>query len=368
MNHLSGHVSAFLKSSASFMKKTTILDVAARAGVSNATVSAVLNDRGTVNEHTRRRVLEALDALHYRGGNAARRRPRASGPPTIGLLVKEVDNPYFADIYLGACEVVHRSGYAMFIASSENSVPSEHEMVDLFASHDIDGLIISPLLNDESDLSHLFELKRRNIPFVMLESVIGLQASIVDVDNVTASKRAVQHLIEQGHVRIVHFAGPRSSMHSEERIEGFRRAFSESDLVFREEAIVHTGSHLQHGYDHGLAYFRAHRDVPPTAVTCYNDLVAIGLMRALREQGLRIPQDVSVVGYDDIGLVAFLPTPLTTVRVPKVEMGARAAELLLRQIEGGPERTAPPIERLILHAELIVRASTAPPGTDTVAS
>lgn len=344
------------------MKKVTITDVAERAGVSNATVSAVINDKATVKEATRKRVLEAISQLNYRPSGSAQRRFQAAPQRTIGLVVKEVDNPYFADIYLGAREVANRHGYAVFIASSESDFKAEHRVVDLFASRDIDGLIINPLLDEEADLSHIFELKRRNIPFVLLESVFGLQANIVDVDNVEASKEATRFLIEQGHEHILHFAGPKYSTHSDERIEGFRRAFSESSFAFRQDAIVYAGAHLQDGYDRGLEYFGQRRANMPTAVTCYNDLVAIGLMKALRSLDLRVPDDISVIGYDDIRMADYLPIPLTTVRVPQIEMGAKAAELLIRQIEGADGRKGEPRtpERVILQAELVVRESTCP--------
>lgn len=342
------------------MKRVTITDVARQVGVSNATVSAVLNDKGTVKDSTRKLVLEAIEQLGYRPSGSARHRFQPVAQRTIGLVVKEVDNPYFADIFLGAREVASEKGYTVLIASSECDFASEHQLVDLFAWKDIDGLIINPLLDEHADLSHLFELKRRNIPFVLLESILGLQASIVDVDNVAASKAAVQFLIRQGHERIVHFAGPKYSMHSQERVEGFRRAFSESNLVFRDEAIVYAGAHLKDGYEKGVEFIAAHCGDLPTAFTCYNDLVAIGLVKALRAEGLRVPEDVSVVGYDDIEMADFLPIPLTTVRVPKVEMGAKAAELLIRQIEAVNGRTdaARQMDRIVLQAELVVREST----------
>ncbi len=345
----------------STQKRVTISDVARYAGVSNATVSAVLNNKGTVKDSTRRRVLEAIEKLNYRPSGAARRRLQPTLHRTIGLVVKEVDNPYFADIFLGAREVANRHGYTVLITSSESDFASEHRIVDLLADKDIDGLIINPLLEERADLSHLFELKRRNIPFVLIENVLGLQANIVDVDNVAASKEATRYLIEGGHERIIHFAGPRYSLHTEERIEGFRRAFSETNLIFREDMIVYAGARLKDGYEKGLAYFQEHHDDPPTAVTCYNDLVAIGLMRALHQLGIKVPDQVSIVGYDDIAIAEYLPIPLTTVRVPKTEMGAKAAELLIRQVEGANGRGgSETVERIFLQAQLIVRRSTRP--------
>lgn len=344
------------------MKKVTISDVAEEAGVSNATVSAVLNDKGTVKESTRRRVEQAIEKLNYRPSASARRRFQPVGHPTIAFVIKEIKNPYFADIFVGAAEVAGRKGYTILVASSEAAYDAEHRIVDLFAGKDVDGLIINPVLDDKADLSHIFELKRRNIPFVLLESVRGMQASLVDVDNVDASRTAVRHLIEQGHSNILHLAGPEYSMHADERIEGFRRAFSESRLVFTEKSVIRAGAHIEDGYRAGLAVYESMgADERPTAVTCYNDLVAMGLMKALTECGIRIPEDVSVIGFDDIYMAGYLPVGLTTMRVPKTEMGAKATEILIRQIETAAKRQGQrEIEKVSLQAELVLRESTRP--------
>jgi LacI family transcriptional regulator/LacI family repressor for deo operon, udp, cdd, tsx, nupC, and nupG len=180
----------------------------------------------------------------------------------------------------------------------------------------------------------------------------------VDVENVEASRGAAEYLIRQGHKRIVHFAGPTYSMHSEERADGVRRAFSRSSLVFVEEAVVPAGAHLEDGYRTGLEYFRdLSPEDRPTAVTCYNDLVALGLVRALRELNLSVPEDVSVVGFDNLSILPYVGIPLTTVHVPKVEMGERAAEMLIRRIEA---KEALPAERITFEGRLVVRASTRP--------
>jgi DNA-binding LacI/PurR family transcriptional regulator len=199
-------------------------------------------------------------------------------------------------------------------------------------------------------------LKRRNFPFVLLEGVRGVPASLVDVDNREASRKAVAYLIEQGHTRIVHFAGPTYSMHSQERIDGVRQACSASHLIFTDHDIVRAGAHLADGHRAALAYFKRRAAAGrPTATTCYNDLVAIGVCRALAELRLRVPDDVSVVGFDDIPLLEYLPVPLTTVRMPKFSMGEIAAQMLIRHVES---KAVVPPQKVLLDAELIVRRST----------
>jgi LacI family transcriptional regulator len=336
-------------------KRPTISDVAHQAGVSKATVSAVLNDTGSVKESTRDRVLAAMEVLNYRpsqpAGRAGARRPRS-----IGILIKEIDNPYYAEVVLGARAQASQKGYTLLVVSSEGEYEAERRAVELLRAIDVDGLIATPVLDEHADLSHFFELKRRNFPFVLLEEVRGVPASLVDVDNVDASRRAVEHLIALGHTRIAHFAGPGYSMHSWERIDGVRRAYSASHLVFTDDDIVPAGAHLADGYRAAFAYFRARAPHDrPTAVTCYNDLVAVGVCRALAELGLRVPDDVSVVGYDDVPLTEYLPVALTTVRVPKFKMGEIAAQMLIRHVES---KTGVPPQKVFLDAELVVRGST----------
>ena len=340
-------------------RRATINDVAQQAGVSKATVSAVLNDSASVKGSTRDRVLAAIELLNYRPalpvGRAGTRKLKS-----IGLLIKEIDNPYYAEIVLGARGHAQEHGYTLLVASSEGDYDAERRAVELLQAKDVDGIIAMPVLDEHADLSHFFELKRRNFPFVLLEEVRGVPASLVDVDNVEASRRAAEYLIGQGHTRLVHFAGPSYSMHSQERIDGVRRACSGSRLIFTDHDIVPCGAHLEDGYRAGLAFFQ---DCPPaerpTAVTCYNDLVAIGLWRALSQLGLRVPDDVSLVGCDDIPLLQFLPVALTTVRIPKFRMAEIAAQMLIRHIES---RTVLPPQKVFLDAELVVRGSTRPIG------
>jgi LacI family transcriptional regulator/LacI family repressor for deo operon, udp, cdd, tsx, nupC, and nupG len=338
------------------MKNPTISDVAARAGVSKSTVSAVINNRNTLKETTRLNVVRAIEELNYRPSPAARRGFRSVSGKSISLIVKEMQNPYYAEIFTGVQEVAYEQGFLVSVSSSEGRFDVEQRLVEQATEQQLDGLIVAPILNDETDLSHIFEMKRSKIPFVLLEDVRGIRANLIDVDNVRASADAVRHLIRHGHSRIVHLAGPTYSQHSEERAEGVRRAFSESHLIFDHRVVLSAGDSLDDGYRAGLEFFsQLSREDRPTAVTCYNDLVALGLLRALRELEIRVPEDVSVVGFDDLPVLAYFPLALTTVHVPKYEMGRRAAELLIQQIDS---RAEPTFEKQHLQASLIVRDST----------
>ena len=338
--------------------RTTIRDVAEWAGVSNATVSNVINDKGKVSESTRKDVLEAIEALNYRPNASAQRKLQSHGPKSIGLVVKEIHNPYFADVIVGAQEKAQEEGYSIMLSSSEGQRDTEGQIVDLLVEKDVDGIIINPLLDRDADLSHLFNLKRRNIPFVLLEKVHGLKSNLVDVDNVKAAQEVTNYLVNLGHKDIVHFAGPEHSMHSDERVEGFRQAFFETGQVYSENYVVRTGgAHMEDGYRTGVEYFK---DRPaserPTAVSCYNDLVAIGLLRALRELDIDVPGEVSVTGFDNIKTCDYAPVPLTSMGVPTQKMGGKAVEVLIRQVEAS-DSDGP--EVVNLEAEMTVRASTA---------
>lgn len=336
-------------------KRATIQDVAKEAGVSKATVSAAMNGTGTIAAATRSRVLEVAAKLKYRPA-ALQRNAGADARPTIGVLIREINNPYHVEVAAGASHWAEQNGYGFVVTSSGGDYVVERNRVEMLVERDLDGIIINPVLHEGADLSYLYELRRRNFPFVLLAGIYGVRASLVDVDNVEASWRAVSYLIRHGHTRIAHLAGPSFSMHSQERIEGVRRAFSESHLVFSGDIVVRAGHNLEDGYRAGLELFtKRPRREWPTAVTCYNDLVALGLARALAELGLVVPDDVSIIGYGDLPMLEFLPVPLTTVRVPKLQMGETAARLLIRLIESDPPE-AP--ERVNLETELVVRSST----------
>ena len=186
-------------------------------------------------------------------------------------------------------------------------------------------MIINPLLDRDADLSHLFNLERRNIPFVLLEEVHGLKANLVDVDNVQSAREITSYLFDLGHENIVHFAGPKYSMHSDERLEGVRQAFFDTHQVYSGDHVVRAGgARMEDGYRTGLEYFEGRpASERPTAVSCYNDPVAIGLLRALRELNIDVPGEVSVTGFDNIETCDYAPVPLTSMGMPTTEMAVR---------------------------------------------
>ena len=328
------------------MRRTTIKDVASQAGVSIGTVSAVLNGRDSVNSLTKVRVLEVIEELNYRPVEAARRRLGTPREKTLGFVVKEIHNPYFADIIVGAQEEALRRGYRLIVMSSEKIFEHEVDAIRVLVEKDIDALIINPLLAADGRTDQFDRLIANNIPFVMIEGLTdGPRASTVDIDNERGAATATRYLLDSGHQKIAHLEGPAYSQHAVERRAG---VLSEAP----EAIIFPAGATLKEGYHAVLELLKIEQ---PDAILCYNDLVAIGAMRGLGELELRVPEDVSVVGFDDIEISSFLSVPLTTVGVPRREIGRQAAAIAVHEIEG-PRGTPP--ERVLLEAELVMRAST----------
>ncbi len=338
------------------MKKITIEDVANRAGVSKGTVSAVINAKNTVQPATREHILEVMKELNFRPRGVARNLKNGSQDKSIGIIIKDLSYPFYSTIALGAKEYAKNKGYSIIIASSENNHECEKRFTHLFSTKDIKGAIIAPLVEGSAEIEHLFKLKMINYPFVLLEDVKGIQANVVAIDNLKAIKKAVKYLIDSGHTKIVHFAGPPQSSHTQERIEGFRDAFSESPLVFNKDMIVSIGSRHEESFGNTLKYFkdRSHQDYP-TAIVCFNDQQALAVMTALKELNISVANDISIIGNDDIYYAKIYPIPLTTIRAPQHEIGRKAAEILIRNIESS---TLLPTEQVVLETEFIIREST----------
>lgn len=338
------------------MKRVTMEDVAKRAGVSKGTVSAVINSKNTVKSQTRDRILQVMKELNFRPRGVARDLKNGSQDKSIGIIIKDLNYPFYTSIATGAKEYANNKGYSVIVASSENDHECEKKFTHLFSTKDIKGTIIAPIIESKAEIEHLFRLKMLNYPFVLLEAVNGIQANVVAVDNLNAIKKAVTYLIDSGHTKIVHFAGPPQSSHTQERIEGFRHAFSESTLVFKNDMIVSIGSRHEESYGKTLEYFKKRsREDYPTAIVCFNDQQALAVLTALKELNIRVPADISIIGNDDIYYARTYPIPLTTIRAPQQEIGKWAAEILIRNIESS---TPLPPEHIVLETEFVIRESS----------
>jgi LacI family transcriptional regulator/LacI family repressor for deo operon, udp, cdd, tsx, nupC, and nupG len=338
------------------MKKPTISDVAKLAGCSVGTVSAVINGKDTVRRETRQKVHIAINQLNFRPTSSAKNLKSGIVGRSVGIIIRDLVSPFYSEIAMGAKEYASEKGYSLFIMTSESSHEKEIEAIDNLLEKGVQGSIISPVITEKAEIDHFFYLKSINFPFVLMANVSGLQANVVSIDGFSATRKVVQHLVESGYERIVYFAGLYPSAHTRERREGFRRGIGESPLVLSDDMIFPAGNTFKEGLAKGLEFFRNRKNMEfPLAVVCYNDLVALGLHSALTQLGIMVPEEVAIVGYDDIVFAKHCPTPLTTVKTPRVELGRKAAEILIKSIESGQPSS---FETILLPTEMVFREST----------
>jgi LacI family transcriptional regulator len=333
-------------------KDITIGDVARLAGVSRATVSSVLNDRSSVADGTRDRVLEVIRKLNYQPNQIARSLA-VQKTRTVGLVVKQIDNPYFTKVMRGVLGFLSERGYTVLLGSSELSPEKEKESVETLLRQRVDGLILSPLQGRGADLSYMSKWIQDRLPFVLLDKVPNISANVVDIQNANAAEEAVSHLIQLGHKRITYYEGPDYSLHNIERLNGYQRAMMKEGLQIFPFSIRKAGVYIEDGYRAAMDQF-SRSEEKPTAIFCFNDLVAIGVMNALSDLKIPIPEEVSIIGFDDIEFCRAVKVPLSSVRIPAIDIGKTAAGLLLKQIENRGLYLKEVIE---LKASLMLRAS-----------
>lgn len=328
----------------------SIRDVASAAGVSLGTVSNVLNDRGRVAPATAARVRAAIVELGFVRNDAARQL-RAGRSRTIGLVVLEASNPFFADIARGAEQRARDAGMFVLQANSDDDPTREHDAVALFAEQRVAGVIVSPA---GDDLAHLEHLAERGTHVVLLERAASSHLSSVTVDNIAGGRLAIEHLTGLGHRRVAFVGGPTSLAQVADRLTGANEAAAASD-----QPLVHldtTAPTIDEGRNAARRLLAIASRRRPTAVFAANDLLAIGLLQGLRSDGVRVPDDIAIVGYDDIDYAASTEVPLTSIRQPSRLIGATAVELLLERMHA----PAGPPRRRVFRPELVARSSTAP--------
>jgi len=330
-------------------QRVRMRDVADEAGVDQSIVSRVLSGDPNVNvrSETRERIFATAKRLDYRP-NAAARSLRTARTMVIGMVVPDLANVVYASIARGVHQRALPAGYVVMVTSSSTGVQLR-EMVGR-----VDGVLVA-VATDEANPPT--ELGRDGLPMVLVNRRERWGVPTVTVDDEAGVARATQHLISLGHLRIGHIAGPQNADTARRRQRGYERAMDDAGLPHPSDAIVETNHDEASG--HAAACRLLDARPRPTAVVASNVLAAIGAMAAFRQAGLRIPEDISVVGFHDVTLAAYLDPPLTTVRMPLEEMGRRAVGSLLALING--ERDVDDVE-ITMPPELVVRGSTAPPA------
>jgi LacI family transcriptional regulator len=331
-----------------------ITDVARRAGVSTATVSRVLNRNYPVSDAVRQRVLEAVRDLGY-VANAHARALLTSTSGTVGVILHDVSDPYFAEIVRGIQEVAAREDRLVVICNSLREPAREITYIEMLRAHRVDAIVMAGghILDDE----YLMALREQALQLRAQGSRLVLcgrhpvRADAVVPDNTAGGARLARHLLDLGHRRIAYIAGPESLSTSQDRLDGYLGALA-SYAVEPDPALVVTGDFTREGGYEATERLLA-AEVAFTAVCAANDLAAAGVLASLRDHGLRVPEDVSVAGFDDLPVARDVTPALTTVRVPMVEMGRQSMRLALRDPKA-------PYELVRLETELVERRSVAP--------
>jgi alanine racemase len=333
--------------------RTRLSDIAQQAGVSEATVSRVLNDKPGVSPETRQAVLTALDVLGYE--RPARLRKRSAG--LVGLVVPELDNPIFPAFAQVIESVLAQQGYTPVLCTQTPGGVTEDEYVEMLLERQVSGIVfVSGLHADTTaDPDRYRKLIARPLPIVLVNGYVpDVEAPFISVDEHAASELAVSHLAALGHQRIGLISGPERFLPVQRKVAGYRAAMARlTDLASDEvDSLI---SLSLFGVEGGAAAARRLFDRDVTAIVCGSDLMALGAIREARSRGLRVPEDVSVVGFDDSPLIAFTDPPLTTVRQPVSAMAVAAVKALIDEINGH----GAPHSEYLFRPELIVRGSTA---------
>lgn len=329
----------------------SLQEVAARAKVSIATVSRVLNQSDKVGPETRAAVEQALRALDYRPSRVARRlRMNHGRAHLVGLIIPDIQNPFYAEIARGVEDAAYASQYALILCNSDENPDKERFYLEVMQAESVDGIVLPPF--SENDAAVAATLKS-GLPVVCVDrSLAGAETDLVEVDNYQGALDAVNHLLERGHEQIGLIEGRVQVSTSRERRRGYLDALAARGLAPRRE-LMRTGDFKQ---ESGRLLARELLELrrPPTALFVCNNLMTVGALAGIHQAGRRVPGQVAVVGFDDLPWAEALDPPPTVVRQPAYEVGRQAMELLLRRIL---EPTRPPVT-VRLRPELVVRKST----------
>lgn len=332
-------------------------DIANDLGVSVVTVSKVLRNHADISEETRERVLRRMKELHYRP-NLAARALVTGRTHIIGLVVPDLVHSFFAQVAKGLSTVLRKKGYSLIISSSEEDPELEQQEIEQMLARRVDALIVA---SAQGSIESFRRIEEQRTPFLLLDRTFdGLNASFVGVDDEAVGVLATEHLIENGCKRIAHLGGWGVST-AVGRLEGFKKALTKHGVAIDDRYIVSRPHGDDRGDVTGYSCMKALLQVKPRpdGVFCYNDPTALGAMRAILEAGLRIPDNIAVVGCGNVLYAEFLRVPLTTVDQDSVALGERCAKLAINMIES---KTAVKPKSVLMEPRLIVRESSTKRG------
>ncbi len=328
------------------MKYVTLRKVAERAGVSINTASRAINNKTDINEETKKRVLKVAQELGYvRNATAVALRTKKTG--TLGVVIADNRNPFYAEVLNGMEEAAREKNYHIILTNTQRDYKKEEEAINLLLNKRVDGLLIAPVQDRDDDIKNLIEA---NIPLVIVgRDFENIEVDAVYNDEVKGGFLATEYLIKKGHKRIALIDGFLYKSPAKGRLEGYKKALKEYGIPF-DDALVSVGDiDVKDGYERTKQLFEKELDF--TAIFAYNDMMAFGAMQAIKEKGLRIPEDIGLVGYDDIPFCSLMNPALTTIILKKQELGTESVKLLLSRINGKRKK----MKKIMLDVELIIR-------------
>jgi len=331
--------------------KITIKDIARMAGVSTATVSKVLNRKDEkISAPTRERIFKLVDEYNYVPNRIASSLVTKK-TKTLGLIIPNIANPFFPEIARGAEDLANEKGYNLILCNTDDRLEKEESYIDMLEEKMVDGIIFtaSSQRNDK-----LERLGRVRVPVITVDrEVEGLatQGKIV-VDNIQGAYEAGTYLVDAGYKKIIHITGPLTSKPARDRLKGLKDALEDKKIYFDDNRVYSNEFRSEWGYYAISEIIK--ENIEFDAIFCGNDLIAIGVLKALKENKIKVPENVGLVGFDDIYMAQMLDPELTTVSQPNYEMGYKSAEMLIYMIENKLKEADP----IILKTKLVVRKST----------
>jgi LacI family transcriptional regulator, repressor for deo operon, udp, cdd, tsx, nupC, and nupG len=324
-----------------------MIDVAKIANVSVATVSRVISQPDRVSKETRQKVLEVIKELNYQPHMIARQF-RTKETKTILVVVPDITKAFFSEVLRGIEHTALQNGYQVILGDTENDIEREREYINLLLKKQVDGMV---LLTARVDKKSLEEISNQFPVVLACEYMNGLNIPTVSIDNISSARKVTEHLIQLGHTKVAHITGPINVVLSRDRLRGYQQAMLKHDLILDSAFIQEGDFSFESGYNQMLKLMAL--ETIPTAIFVFNDEMAIGAIAAVKDSGLKVPEDIAVVGFDNVKMSSVYEPRITTIEQPKYKIGKKAMDLLLKLMSGEALQKT----KFVLKDELIVRES-----------